>query len=59
MRKEFPLDGAFDLVLDKGTMDAMVCGASSIESSSKLLHECHRWLGLLLTIIEQNKSITL
>ena len=42
MRQEFPTDGVFDLVLDKGTMDAMLCGAQSVESSSKMLHECYR-----------------
>ena len=60
MRKEFPLDGQFDLVLDKGTMDAMLCGATSVESSSRFLHECHRWIRMLLTIIiGQNKSLVL
>jgi ubiquinone/menaquinone biosynthesis C-methylase UbiE len=37
-------DCSFDVVLDKGTFDAMICGESSLNSSLQMLQECHRVL---------------
>ena len=37
-------DGAFDVVLDKGTIDAILCGESSTSNSSKMISEIHRVL---------------
>ena len=37
-------DGAFDVVLDKGTLDAILCGESSTSNSSKMISEIHRIL---------------
>jgi EEF1A lysine methyltransferase 4 len=34
----------FDGVLDKGTMDAMLCGERSVDNCYKMLFECHRVL---------------
>lgn len=37
-------DGSFDVVLDKGTIDSLLCGESSTSNSSKMISEIHRVL---------------
>jgi hypothetical protein len=41
---EYP-DGAFGSVLDKGTLDAILCGADAAASAAAALAECCRWAG--------------
>eukprot|EP00164_Ancoracysta_twista_P003768 GFYU01005051.1.p1 GENE.GFYU01005051.1~~GFYU01005051.1.p1 ORF type:complete len:210 (+),score=37.99 GFYU01005051.1:48-677(+) len=40
---EYPSE-YFDVVLDKGTMDAMLCGEGSTQNADKMLSEIHRVL---------------
>lgn len=52
MQEEFQ-DDSFDLVLDKGTLDAMLCGSDSGLNSAMMIAECHRVLredGVLIII---------
>ncbi len=35
-------DGQFDGVLDKGTLDALVCGNGANKSAAEMLKECCR-----------------
>ena len=37
-------DGSFDVVLDKSTMDALLCGDNSFLMTAKMLHEVQRVL---------------
>mmetsp|Transcript_24214 Transcript_24214/g.28183 ORF Transcript_24214/g.28183 Transcript_24214/m.28183 type:complete len:222 (+) Transcript_24214:47-712(+) len=37
-------DGAFDIVVDKGTLDSILCGEGSATSASKMLSEINRVL---------------
>jgi len=39
----FP-DSSFDIVIDKGTMDAILCGDNSVENVDKMISEIHRVL---------------
>ena len=41
---ELVADGQFDVVLDKGTLDSILCGDSSGPNSEKALREIHRAL---------------
>lgn len=36
--------GAFDIVVDKGTLDAILCGSDSAKNADSMLSECHRVL---------------
>ena len=40
-------DDAFDAVLDKGTLDAMLCGQEMAENSQMMMEECFRCVGSL------------
>ena len=42
--KDHFADGSFDVVLDKGTLDSVLCGDSSKPNSEKALREIHRVL---------------
>lgn len=35
-------DCSFDVVLDKGTLDSLMCGEHAGDDSSNMLEECHR-----------------
>jgi hypothetical protein len=35
-------DGSFDAILDKGTLDSLMCGEHAGDSSMQMLEECHR-----------------
>jgi SAM-dependent methyltransferase len=37
-------DATFDVIVDKGTLDAILCGADSGKNSASMLSECHRVL---------------
>jgi EEF1A lysine methyltransferase 4 len=37
-------DGSFDVSLDKGTLDAVLCGESSHTNAQKMISEVHRVL---------------
>ena len=37
-------DNSFNFVLDKGTLDAILCGHNSLENSSKMLSQVYRVL---------------
>jgi len=37
-------DGTFDCVVDKGTLDAILCGENSVANAQKVLSEVHRVL---------------
>jgi len=45
--------GTFDLIIDKGTLDAILCGSDSAKNAGQMLTECSRTLkkGGLLFII--------
>lgn len=34
----------FDYIIDKGTIDAMMCSAHSISDVDKTVQEAHRWV---------------
>lgn len=36
------LDGLFDVILDKGTLDAMLCSEDASSSVNMMMTECHR-----------------
>lgn len=38
-------DGSFDAAIDKGTLDAVLCGESSATNAQKMISEVHRVLG--------------
>lgn len=40
---DFP-DGVFDLVIDKGTLDAILCGNEGTKNAAQMLHEIQRVL---------------
>lgn len=37
-------DGSFDAILDKGTLDSLMCGEHAGDSSMQMLEECHRYV---------------
>lgn len=37
-------DKDFDIVLDKGTLDAVLCNNNSEQKVAKIIQECHRVL---------------
>lgn len=52
MREHFS-DGSIDVVIDKGTMDALMCGDHALVNSVALLgevHRCARCQGMLLAV---------
>ena len=38
------LDGTFDLILDKSTIDALLCGDNAYLNVCKMMRECQRVL---------------
>lgn len=37
-------DGSFDAILDKGTLDSLMCGEHAGDNSMQMLEECHRYV---------------
>ena len=44
LRKQCAAEAQFDVVLDKGTLDAILCGADSNKNSTAMIAEIHRLL---------------
>ena len=42
--RKIPLDCGFDLLIDKGTMDTLLCGKNSYLNVARMLRECYRIL---------------
>ena len=45
-------DDAFDGILDKGTLDAILCGDDSTVNALAMLNECYRYCNQLLAWFE-------
>jgi len=44
VRKLVYKKSAFDIIVDKGTLDAILCGSESARNADAMLSECHRVL---------------